>query len=330
MQHTVSIDELRKVPFIDVANLHGRVISTLSFYVDDEWQLWITVAGGQLINIKGEPGEGFYFSKDRARSDDLFLGFLDFIAQQACWAEALKALEGIKNDFFNICASLAKLDILFEYSKSSARNSSCSRLVLTELEYLFGLCRSIYDLLQEIISTQWARVKLLDGAPKKTQLPSTFSRVVLDGERIRSAEELTAKYHIPKDIADFYVRSAPFFLTLRKYRDMYIHGGSTIDLIFVTERGFAVQSSLEPFASFNVWSEEHMLPNKLCSLRPAVGYIVNQTLLTCEDYASTISKIIKYPPPIVPEFRYFMRGYSTGALQSYVRGLQGCLWWDNA
>lgn len=312
---------------MNVGALNGRTLSTLSFHDGTEWHLWIP-AGEQLIKMKGWPAEGFYFSKQAENPSDVQLVFLEFIAQRACWPPVVPAFMGLRSDFFNITASLKKFDLLFEASKN--HRTSMSRLVTTELEYLFSLCRSVFDLLQEVIAAQWETVKLIDESVNKKHLPKTFSKIVLDGERLRDAEEVSTKYFVPRELAEFYARSASFFQLLRTFRDRFIHGGTTIDVIFVTERGFAVHAATKPFSEFGVWNDNHKLPNELCSLRPAIAHIVNETLRACEDYAETVQRIIQYPPPVVPGFGFFMRGHFTDQLHKNSKVLSECLWWDDA
>jgi hypothetical protein len=322
----IDLAEIRKIPFIDHANLFGRVINALWFFEDNEWHLWVCTTEG-LKKISGFPTEGFYFAKAPERESDINLTFLEFIAQHACWPSIVKPLLGLRNDFLNMSASVKKFDILRDYA--STLKTSASRLVITELEYLFGLCRSVYDLLQEVISGLWDNVHLIDATAKKKQLPKTFSRLALSADQPRSASELQDKFFLPEQLSEFYVRSSPFFVTLRQFRDRFYHGGETFDLVFVSDKGFAVNENLQPFASFGVWNMEHRLPNGLCSLRPAIAYIVNETLRVCEDFAVTIQRIIQFLPPVVPGFHFYMRGYFTDVLQSNRRVLEKCLWWED-
>lgn len=323
----VAISELSKIPFIDVANLHGRTVPTLSFFANAEWHLWIPTEQG-LTRMKGFPAEGCYFGECTAKPADAYLEFLNFIAQRCSWPPVIRPFISLEQDFFNLCATVKKFDILFEHSRDL--KTTASRLVATELEYLFSLCRSVFDLLQEVISAQWQTVRLRDETIKKKQLPRAFSDVVLHSGMLRSEADLVKRFQIPQPLAAFYTRSGPFFETLRTFRDRFVHGGTTPEHVFVTERGFAVQRNTEPFCSFNVWNQEHMLPNELCSLRPVIGHIIVETLRACEDYATTIQSIIEYPPPIAPNMQYFVRGYFNESLSECTAALEKCLWWSEA
>lgn len=72
----------------------------------------------------------------------------------------MKPFQGLMQDFFNMGASVKKFNLLVE--NSMALGTSASRLAITELEYLFSLCRSVFDLLQEVIAAQWQSVRLFD------------------------------------------------------------------------------------------------------------------------------------------------------------------------
>lgn len=321
----VDLSELRKISHIDVENLSGRFISTLTFYDEGEWELWLPSELG-LIKAKGWPAESFYFAKTPEKVTDIYLHFLDFLAQRASFPTIAKPLTGLKDDFFNLSASLAKLDHLFKTREQVGHG--ISRMVATEIEYIFGVCRSVFDLLQEVINSLWSSIKLLDETIKKNKLPDTFSKMI--GEQPPNAEQLSAKYGLPLQLAEFYLRNAEFFLSLKRLRDNFVHHGSSVKTIFSTEKGFAVSEELMPFASYNVWSEEHKLPNGLCSLRPAIGYVIHQTIVACEDFSSCIEKVIQFPPPVAPEMHFFMRGYFNEHLISNVEAIENCHWWDVA
>ena len=324
---SLPLTEVSKIPYVDINNLHGRTLSTLSFYADGEWKMWIPVEG-KLHPIKGLPFEGFYFATRPEKEDDAYFEFLNFVAQQACWPNVVPCLNGIRDDLFNMAASMRKFKVLFEASSSYQTESS--RFVVTELEYLFALCRSLFDLLQELISKQWDNVQLIDKSIRKKALPKTFSKLLLHDNKLRTAEEISSKFVIPSELASYYERNGAFFQVLRTFRDRFVHGGSSIESVFVTEKGFAVSESTEPFSQFGVWNKEHQLENGLCSLRPAIAHIVLQTLEACEDYAHTIQKVIKYPPPMVPDMFFYMRGPFTSEFHTLHPVLNQCKWWADA
>ena len=322
----VKLTELSEIPFLDVGNIQGRLILSLTFYVKGDWSMWIPTDKG-IQKIKGWPAEAFYFGDTPELGTDIYFHFLDFLTQRASFASIQKPLRGLNDDFFNLSASLAKLDLL--YKKRDEVKAGVSRMVSTEIEYIFSVCRSIFDLLQEIIAQLWTTVRLVDEKAKKQFLPETFSKATALLQKNSRSDCLVEKYGLPSQLAEFYIRNFQFFSSLREFRDNVAHRGSSVDTIFSTERGFAVHDSQAPFSEYGVWTEEHKKANGLCSLRPAIGHVIHQTLAACEDFSRTIESIILFPPPIAPGLHLYMRGYFNEHLIKNVEAINKSKWWDD-
>jgi hypothetical protein len=321
----IPISELAKIPFIDVKNLGARVLTTLTFFEDEKWQIWLPTPQG-LINISGIPAEADYFARTPVTNTDINQKFLDFIVQRASWADTIHFIYAIRSDIHNLGASLAKLSFFHRAVENAGGRSS--RFVSTELEYIFGVCRSIFDLLQEIITKLWQRISLHDSSITKRELPQSFAKMALSDNKVMEVAQLQQKWRVPEKLASFYIRHANFFKVLRDYRDAILHCGADFDIIFVTEKGFAVRADTEPFASFGVWNEEHMLKNRLASLRPIIAYVITKTFNACDDFAGIISEIIRWPPEIVPGFKLYVRGFHNTELIILNDVLENCSWWD--
>lgn len=143
-----------------------------------------------------------------------------------------------------------------------------------------------------------------------------------------SSDEIVQRWNIPKPLAEYYFRQGGFFELLRNYRDQISHHGRDLKFLFVTERGFAVSADTEPFASFSVWNEDHMLPNRLASLRPVLAHIVTETIKACEEFTMVIQSLVTFPPEVAPGFKLFLRGNHMKELLAMQDILGGCLWWD--
>jgi len=141
------IVQLTDVRYLDSSALQGRFISTLTFY-EETWRLWLPLEEGKFVEISGFPAEALYFAREPELKTDIYSSFLTFMAQRANFVGLEKPFSGISDDFFNLSASLAKLDLIFE---AGPQNGS-HRMAATEVEYLLLVCRSVFDLLQEIIS----------------------------------------------------------------------------------------------------------------------------------------------------------------------------------
>lgn len=312
----MNISKLSTIPYLDLSNLHGRFISTLMFYDSGVWRTWIT-AGDQLLEIKARPAETFYFSVEPESPFDICFHFLDFIAQRASFYELQKPILGLRDDVFNLSASIAKISHL--HATRDIIGAGISRMAVTEVEYLFAICKSIFDLLQEIASALWKTIILHASSVKKKSLRATFSGMVLFEGRSSTEPELVERFGLPQPLAAYYVRNTDFFMTLREFRDNIIHRGSPIQKIFSSDTGFLVQHSLKPFSKMNIWSDNEKQPNDLVPLLPALGIVIHKTLSACEDFSSTIEKIIQFPAPIVPSMKFFMRGYFNEAFSSTLR-----------
>lgn len=321
----IPVAQLREIPFLDVENLNGRTLSCLSFYDGEKWHCWFPIAA-RLVKLESIPVEAVYFGRAAESSSDICLEFLNVLSQRASFPEIAPQTNSILDDVHNLGASFEKLHML--YKASIDDGPRMSRLVTTEIEYLFSTCRSLFDLLQEIIAILWDKVELRDKDRGKNHLPTTFSKMVIADNQTMTADEIRDKRKVPQELAEFYARSAVFFSKLRKNRDRIIHGGKASDLIFSTERGFAVSKTLQPYASFQVWNEDHLLPNDLASLRPVLAHVVVETLDCCEDFANTIQRIIGLQKDVAPGFRLFLRGYHNDELLRLREIRDDVLWWD--
>ncbi|MEX8518385.1 MAG: hypothetical protein AB3X44_07710 [Leptothrix sp. (in: b-proteobacteria)] len=302
----IDLAKLAKIPYLDVPNIGGRFLSALTFFDAQTWRMWVQ-AGDELFEVKAWPAEAFYYASRPESTTDLSFHFLDFIAQRASFPEAQKAISGLRDDVFNLSASLAKVSHLHKTRESLSRGES--RMIATEVEYLFATCKSMFDLLQELICAIWNTVKLLDVAIQKKPLKETFSKIILYQGRASTAEELTERFGLPPPLAAYYVRQSDFFLSLREFRDNIIHRGSQVPTIFSGESDFLVQESTRPFSAFGVWRDDERSENSLVPLMPALGVVVQRTLAACNDFTTTVEQTIAFPSPIVPNMKLFMRGY---------------------
>lgn len=248
-----------------------------------------------------------YFAKAAAGPDDTFSPFVDFLYQRCRNVEALRLLKCITDDMHNLGACFKKLEL---YHEEGQRGSSETRyFVITEIEYMVSVCRSLYDLQQRIAKELWSNVALKDNSVKKKELPPSFADMALNGDGVRQAQDLQAKYGLGPKLAGFYPGEAEFFRKLRKFRNDIDHGGLTPETIFTTPRGFAVNSDAKPFAQFGVWKEETFMPNKLAPIKPVLAHIVRETFRSMTKFAQAIAGEIQFPEEIAPGYRVFMRGY---------------------
>ncbi|MGO9006937.1 MAG: hypothetical protein ACLQB4_14430 [Beijerinckiaceae bacterium] len=302
----LEFEQIAKIPFIDLAELPGRTLFSTVFY-DGEWHAWIE-AGDQLLATRMWPAEAMYFGTQPQQTTDICLHFLNVIGQRLNYLPVAPLLFGLQDDVFNLSASLAKIQLLHRTRKD--HKSGASRMVATEIEYLHGVCRSIFDLLQEVVVVLWDNIMLLDQNVKKRQLKKSYREMLFSGNKLQSSEEIVKRFPgLPQPLADCYVRSAVFFADLRKFRDRIVHQGAGVDIIFDGEDDFYISEARVPFSEMKVWQDKDRQPNALVPLMPALGFVIYRTLETCDDFSRTIERIFQLPPALVPNFHILLRGY---------------------
>ncbi|WNL48103.1 hypothetical protein RKE25_10920 [Dyella sp. BiH032] len=239
---------------------------------------------------------------------------LNLIAQHVCFEETAKPFMGIWDDLYNVAASVAKLDLLMAHQ--SEVEGQAGRMVITEVEYLAVQCRSIFDYLQRIIKAIWSKVRYKeDGSSPKKTLPNSFGDMVIGGDnKPRTAAEIEERFMIPQALAFVYARHAPFFANLRTMRDAIVHKGSPTPVIFTTQKGAYIESTLWPFSAMTTWRSDEFEPNSLVPLKPALGAMIYLTLLAAEELIHTYSLIVELGHPLCPNHALFLRASSGKAL----------------
>ena len=315
MGTTMNISELQKVSYLQVGGLQGRAVPLFPCYHEDgSFELWIANADVLIRMESSKIVEGKFFAKSRRANSDLYLAFFDFMCKRAYWNEIVPFIEGIYDDLQNIGACLAKLDLFFYEWKRT--NFDARRFVTTELEYLFSVCRSLYDLLQESISKMWAKFEFHNSTLGKKNLPKSFRGMILENDLLLSKDQIVAKYAIPEPMADYYLRQAHFFTWLRDFRDYISHSGKSIDFAFATEKGFAVSIDTKPFSSMDFWTDSNTQPYRLGSVKSLTAYLVSSTFRAVEEFAQLISRIIVFPDDIAPGYNVYICGPNTANLKN--------------
>lgn len=327
MGFKVSQEELRKVTYLQVGEPQGRTVPLFPCYREDgTWELWVPTNGGLQKMRPIAMAEGKYFAKAPQSAADVYLMFFDFMCKRAYWPDIVPLIEGIYDDLQNIGACLAKLDLF--YNESKRTGFEARRFVITELEYLFLVCRSLYDLLQECVSTMWPKFKFHDPNLGKHQLPPSFRKMILKNGKPMTKQELLARYLVPQEMADYYLRQAEFFQWLREFRDFVSHSGKSFEFVFSTEKGFAVSIDTKPFSSMSIWSDKNTKPHKLGSVRTLTAHLITSTFKAIEEFTILISQIIIFPTDIAPELRVFIRGPHTANLQGLELRMKQQAWYD--
>lgn len=314
--------ELQAIPFFDSGFDPAHVITTLSFYVDGEWHSWIPV-GDKLQKMKGWPVEANYFGDCRERDTDQRFPLLELLSQRTLTNDMHGRFRAIWNDFQMMAASLGKVQLFYESRDHTTLG--IRRFMQSEIEMLTNVCRSIFDLLQEIAAAHIARIHVPDSPPAK-RLPSSFRAMVFKSNARMSVTEIVTRYQIPAEIAEWYCRHIDFFLDLRSIRDKFIHGGKTIEMIFSTDRGFAVSREDDPFYGLFDWPVSCESPNSLVPIRPVLCTVVRCTLDACDDFVKTLESSVQLPDMLAPKLSLWSRGINDHKLEEIDSVLAGSLW----
>lgn len=331
----IAIEELRKISYIDADVVQGRTVQLMPLWDGANWHMWFNTGAGVLIEGKiVDAVESDYVAKSTAKETDLFIPFIHIMWQHVSYPEIVGLITAISDDFHNMGTSIAKLRLFWKF-RNEIGNGNEARFASTELEYLVALCRTVFDLLQEIFSSLWANsVRLTspeDEAFRKGHpLPRTFSKMVLDQkERPRSAEEIIGKFKLPPPLAQQFANAAPFFAQLRRVRDRVIHSGGNFRGVYGTERGFCVNPKSVPFKDFSDWKPEHQYNDNVSTILPWLADLVIKTIETCNGLVATFAQTIVLPPPIAPGYWIFVRGPHNENLASLLQVGSGKFWWDD-
>ena len=300
------ISKLNEIPYLDHSQLTAnRFLACLTFYVDGEWRFWTSTEDpNEFVELYAWPAEAYYFAQQAENEGDFSTRFLSFVAQHANLGALGHTFQAFQDDLFNLSASLHKLSLIHA-STSEGR----TRLASTEVEYVLLVCRSMFDLLQEMLRTLWDSISLTDASVKKRQLKKTFSDMALRGDSMRTAPELQAAFGLPETWATCYVRHAPIFLKIRKFRDDLVHRGHRVSTIFNGDTEFLITRRLGPFRDLEIWREEEKQANELGPLMPALGLMIHGVLAACDDFAEVLGNTVRWPGAMAPGMWYMCRGY---------------------
>jgi hypothetical protein len=330
----LTIEELRTVPYLDVEHLQERTVNLMSLWDGQNWHMWVPTPSGLVEGKIVDTVEGDYVAVTAAKPTDLLIPFVELMWQRASWPEICPLINAISDDFHNMGTSIAKLRHFFE-CRNRLQPGGARRFASTELEYIVILCRTVFDLLQEILSIIWnKRIKLLDEQAESRRrahpLPDTFSKLALfRKERPKTADEIQQQFQLPPSLVAVYTEAAPFFFQLRDARDKIIHGGSGLGMIFDTERGFCVNPTSAPFKSFQGWRPEHYYNENIVSILPWIANNIFQTIEACNVLMMVFASIIMLPPKIAPEYSVFVRGPHNESLIEVLQVQSGSSpWWE--
>lgn len=322
MSNAIPLAALKEIPFLKPDLEPRQPIVSLSFFVENEWHCWLP-HGDKLVKMKMWPAESTYFGDKPELDSDQDFALLNLMAQRTFSGEMHRCYRAIFNDFQGLSASLAKMRMFFENRDN--KDYGVSRLVQSEIENLAIVCRSVFDLLQEIVKYHVARMSVIDG-PTPKKLPNSFREVVYKSDRDQSASEIATRYSLPMPIAEWYERHRDFFMRVRSIRDGIVHRGNSIDTVFSTEHGFAVSRKNDPFRGIYNWPDDCELPNSLVPMRPALATMVWKTISATNDFAETLESNVHMQSDLAPKLRLYARGTNDREFVGIEEVIENSLW----
>lgn len=305
----------RSLPYLDLQALGGRPVPVHSYFDGDDWHLWVRASEPGLLQPLQTAGvvEGEYLAAVPVAPSDLHSLFFEFFDKRTALPNAQPFLTALRNDLFNIAASLAKLQLI-----ADAKRERAWRLALTEVEYLVIVCRSVFDLIQEVVHRFWKAIRLVGGKVKE-DIPQTFAKVVLHGGTPRTAHEIRDYFGLSDALSHWYEVHTAFFICLRQSRDFIIHSPRADDIIFETDSGFQVSSRDGMFSQCVRWHSAALGPNALGPLNFALSEWVTSTLKAIETLPTAIAAQITPLPDYAPATRLYLRSPDLGAFLSVKR-----------
>lgn len=312
-----SREALRQVPYLNVDAIEDRTVNLMPFWDGGKWHDWAPIEGGIIPIPIVDAYEVDYVALEPAKDTDIVIPFVEIMWQRASWPHVCRFISAIAADFHNLGTAIEKLDHFFRLRAEIGLRVTA--FVKTELEYVFVLSRSVFDLLQETIATIWeTKIQLQDplaeAKRKRQKPPHTFSKMVLRGEEIRERGELVEQYAIPPALAAAYEEVAPFFRDTRRFRDAIVHGGKEQAQIYSTDKGFCVPKDFRELYGIQLQGPDHFHNDNMVSLLPLIAHVVVGTIGACNTLVWAFSRQIQLPEEIAPGYRVFIRGPYNEAL----------------
>jgi hypothetical protein len=285
----MKIDE---IPYITHVPRDGRQLMLQPWYDNSsrEWHWYAEHKQDAFVRMMiAGFSSGAYYALSAASETDLEFPIGSFVAQHLSFPSVMHFYHAIEHDVLLLSATLEKI----EQFQSGTERVLSLYLVETELEYIFTLLRSMYDVLQGVLKTICARVIYPDGSRVTEYLPSSFKRIVLAGSTLRTEMDIQDRFRVPYPLAAFYVRHAPMFAAVRTIRINLVHNGMQLPSMFPMDSGFGISSDgSEAWKTLGVWGLHELQLNGIGSVRALVSYLALSILRAIQDACLAIKEIV--------------------------------------
>lgn len=303
-------------PYVNpIAVDQGRTIWLAPVYLGDKkWDFQYPV-GDKLISLQVHDfARSIYLGTKKASEEDIENELISLIIQHLNFKENIQIIKPIIDDIFNFQTIKRKLAYYKNCTQLQGNVSGLmiGNFVLTDMEYLFFLSRSFYDLIYNIVVSMFEKiVNLKDGSKLvDNKLPTTFRKIILkDNSQTRTAIEIYEKWGLPVWIGEVFESQADFFPKLRWIRDQIGHGNGEIGTIFTSSGEISVKITDKPFNSFKaIWGDKTKFKNDLAPLEVFVDYIIQRTITFSNKVAISIHRNLhQLPEETFPNLRVIIR-----------------------
>jgi hypothetical protein len=75
----LTIDELKKLPYLDLSALDGRTVQLMPLWGGTSWRMWVDTEVGLIEGKIVDALESDYLAKQPAKETDLFIPFVHLI-----------------------------------------------------------------------------------------------------------------------------------------------------------------------------------------------------------------------------------------------------------
>jgi len=294
--------ELEKLPYISGFPAENQTLHGCPYFDEDRKRYLIQYFNekGDIISLYAIPVKGFYYSKSKKDIEiDFFTEFFNIMYCDYSYTFAANLIYEILNDISNLSAIFEKYFIFLNHFST---DSSIYKpvLVRTEIEYFFGVIRSLYDLLQNLI-------KLFVKNYMKIDLPNSYAQMFDNNEKIKSNWP-----KLPKRLVSYYNSTAKLFFACRDIRDKIYHYGATNNFLVYFEEGFGIDQELLSFSEFNIWPQHKIKKNNIVSLLAMFAYITKNIIQNMNELALVLLEEFKPQKRFISaDYMIFFRGPCT-------------------
>ncbi len=302
-------EAIAQIPYITNVPRDGRSLILLPFFdnIRNEWFQYLYTREGKFIQMPFEDlVEGLYLARSPSDTCSDYFYFLGtFIFQHLSFNKVAKRYLQLEKTVHYFAACLEN----YHRISLSPSYRVGSLLIEAELGYLLILVRRFYDLLQKVMKEAGALVKDIHNISRSLLhgLPDSFAEIVEYRDRTRTREEMTSRWNLPKQIADFYVAESKQFLLVRSIRVDLEHRGKSIGTIFDHPDGYAVSISPLPWCDLPIWNTSAKRPNNLGSVRAIMAYLINDALDLGSRFAKAFWGCIGTPRAIADDMKCYLR-----------------------